>query len=757
MLFKYMLAVVLMSLTGRAVAAEPDTILISDSVADNYLLSDKAFKAHVVSFKDKSRIIIAFPAGNSGVLIDLTQDVKVDRLMPLRAFGEGDGYGVAVKVRISAPRTRIERVVQGSMREIRRYIHTGDDKYERGVVAAFGAAFGRLSEEDRNLLTAGGAIPSIANDSFHLSWKPVRDRTLRTVEQRRGEYAGEREYVLRISVPPTCRTMGGQKLVLSCDGGEPLEMTLEAVTPYAPLTPIPEQDLLWGASHPEARKIPANLSQLLERSLVSLRFLACREKLMAGSFRFLTYFGRDTLITARLLLRVAGPQLLEAAYRSVVERLSPDGQVAHEEDIGNQAILRHMESFAHLVSQGHNDQAVKEMLAFREDVLDYKMVDDNFLLAPFVRDLLNLDAQRFGKAGLAAVLGGTDGTLWPRLATHLEFVLSQASNPANEHFGIALKKNEEVGNWRDSIDGLAGGRYPGDVNTFLVQSALVAVGEIVNRPQARIAPLKKLIAQGGFPLLQKVTSQPEWLDGIMRQWEEIGARYEVHRPLPHMRSTASRFLQAMPAEQRAVFGAQEVEKGCSVARFVAGQCFPAALADGLTFPALSLDGQGKPLAILHSDTVFALFDQPQPPDILEQMLAAFTLPYPLGLWTDAGPVVANPMYAGSVEEWPRFANKAYHGAVVWGWVVGMLKLGVEKQARLLEEHAGGCAEACDELKKMSGKLKAALDNIAAMGAAELWTWEAKEGKLRPADFGAEGHMTLSNAVQLWSTVWLGAL
>lgn len=756
MLVKWLVPALIVLLAGQLSAQELETTLISDSVADNYLLSKGGLTAHVVSFKGKSRLVIAFPAGNSGVLIDLTDDVKVDRLVPIEAFTEGAGYGVRVKVRISAPRTRIERVVQGSLREIRRYIHTGNDNYERNVVNEFAKAFAQLPEEQQNKLTSHGATPSIAQASFQLTWKPVQGRALRTVEQRRGEYAGNREYVLRISIPSTCRTLGGQKLVLSCDGGEPLEMVVEAVTPYAPLTPIAEEELLIGANHPDARKIPADLSQLLERSMVSLRFLAMREKLMAGSFRFLTYFGRDTLITARLLLKVAGAKVLQAAYLSVVERLSPDGQVAHEEDVGNQAILRHMEKFAQTVAHKHWAAAEQEMAIWERDVLDYKMVDDNFLLAPFVRDLLTLDSARFPE-GLEKVLGGDNGILWPRLATHLEFVLSEASNPAHESWGVPLRDDEKVGNWRDSLTGLADGRYPGDVNTFLVQSALVATGEILHHGSAATGPLKRLVAGGNYPLLNKAMTQPAWLDGLLRQWEEMAVKYEVHRPLPHMRAMASRYLQSREAAERAYFGALDLGGGCTMATFVSGHCFPPGLANGLTFPALALDGQGKTLPILHSDMVFALFDQPLPPDTLEQQLRAISLPYPLGLWTDAGPVVANPMYTDLPAEWQRFSNAAYHGAVVWGWVMGMLKLGVEKQARALQEHAGGCAEACDELKWIQEKLKKASANTAAMGAAELWTWEVKQGKLVPSDFGTEGHMTLSNAVQLWSTVWLGAL
>ena len=43
---------------------------------------------------------------------------------------------------------------------------------------------------------------------------------------------------------------------------------------------------------------------------------------------------------------------------------------------------------------------------------------------------------------------------------------------------IALKEKVPVGQWRDSNDGLGGGRYPYDVNTALMPAALRAIGEL---------------------------------------------------------------------------------------------------------------------------------------------------------------------------------------------------------------------------------------------------------------------------------------
>ena len=44
---------------------------------------------------------------------------------------------------------------------------------------------------------------------------------------------------------------------------------------------------------------------------------------------------------------------------------------------------------------------------------------------------------------------------------------------------LALKEGVPVGQWRDSNDGLGGGRYPYDVNTALMPAALRAIAELV--------------------------------------------------------------------------------------------------------------------------------------------------------------------------------------------------------------------------------------------------------------------------------------
>lgn len=70
----------------------------------------------------------------------------------------------------------------------------------------------------------------------------------------------------------------------------------------------------------------------------SLEFLSYSTKLLAGAWRFLTYFGRDSMISALLMEPILNPGeggAIEAVIAGVLERVNrTDGSVCHEETIG---------------------------------------------------------------------------------------------------------------------------------------------------------------------------------------------------------------------------------------------------------------------------------------------------------------------------------------------------------------------------------------------------------------------------------------
>lgn len=99
---------------------------------------------------------------------------------------------------------------------------------------------------------------------------------------------------------------------------------------YPQLSPLKPNAVLNAAS--------ANLTKEMPDQTTALSFLSYSEKLLAGAWRFLTYFGRDSMISALLLepvLSNGNGTAMEAVIGAVLERINrTDGNVCHEETIG---------------------------------------------------------------------------------------------------------------------------------------------------------------------------------------------------------------------------------------------------------------------------------------------------------------------------------------------------------------------------------------------------------------------------------------
>lgn len=747
----------------HTVAAAPETFVVTDSVANHLFARQSGHSTHVVRFKQGDpTLLVAFPGGNAGAVISFPAGTPLGAAQVTYIGPRQDGQGskAEVAVTIGTNQATVGSVTIGSLREIRRRLGQEGASYETEVITAFEEAFGKLSPEQRGLLESRGLFPTQPRDSLSNGWRAGTVGDRRIVHQRRSEFLGDKDYGIALSLPGNCQALGGQKLRLSCPADEAIELVVEVTVPHRPLTPLKRSALL----HPEARAYLESTAlkaagpevvSLLDRAEKSLSFLAYEGQLLAGSFRYLTYFGRDTLLAVRMLLPVAGEELLDAALQSVCDRLSPDGRVAHEEAVGNEAILLHMARFAQLVGQGQTDAAIAELSAYGAPVFDYSMVDDDFLLLPLVRDLLVAELPVLDDEARLRLLKGPSGTRLTCLARNLEYVLLMASAEDLLPYGIPLAEGRQVGNWRDSQEGLGGGKYPGDVNAYLAPAALVAAGEIVTHPLAAKAGLLEVADARDYGSLYRIIHDPDWLDSLLRRYETVAEKYRVVLHLPHLRSAVKRFLQESSDAVKGYFAALEIEPGCNLATFSRGHCYPAELAAGLPAIALALDKSGAPISVLHSDGVLALFDNPMPVDQLEGVLKAFSYPYPLGLWTDVGPVVANALATGSPRQVKEFGNDRYHGAVVWGWVVGMLELGLQRQQAFLQQMAGDCGTACDEVALLASRLDTLRRRIPALAANELWTWNVAGSQLAPIEFGAKRHhATQSNPAQLWSTVWL---
>jgi len=170
----------------------------------------------------------------------------------------------------------------------------------------------------------------------------------------------------------------------------------------------------------------------------------------------------------------------------------------------------------------------------------------------------------------------------------------------------------------------------------------------------------------------------------------------------------------------------------------------------VSFHAVSLNADSQPIPIVHSDEGFALLFTRPSPAILDRTVAALMRPFPAGLLTPVGVLVANPVYAApSVQA--RLTRNAYHGTVVWSWQQAVLAAGLQRQLELQELPPASRAL----LHSAQTQLWSAIDAAHSMRNSELWSWNFANGRYAIAPFGANAaDADESNAAQLWSTVFL---
>ncbi|GAB3011910.1 hypothetical protein [Bowmanella dokdonensis] len=603
------------------------------------------------------RFIAAFPAGNSGMGLWFDTPTTVNwqwqgDLEPLAVEEPGQRYyGVQGKVIVTGGELILNKVLLGSIRILRDYQQTG-----------------RVPPQ------VDDATLSRGPDS--LSWSRKR-------------LDGQAGYRLTLELDSGSIVQDPQSgAVRLRPVDQSLVMTIRVLNSEPPLTPL-DNPLNAGLPVPDTR---------LEQSLA---FLTYEEKWLAGSWRFLTYFGRDSLLSLRLLMPVLTDEAIESALGSVFERMSAQGRVAHEEDIGEFALLRRLQQ-----GQVQNDSPL----------YDYAMRDDDLLLLPVLAEYL-LD-ERVDRQRRQAFLQRqrSDGKRYGQmLAANIDYLLS-VTRPFYEEprFAnlIGVGEDHYAGNWRDSEEGLDGARFPYDVNMVLAPAALRAA--------------EKLYQSGLLQEPRQSSQQIAELADMARHWQ---------------RHVAPLFAVQIEPEQ-----ANEAIRSYSAKMGVPGRTTDSPV----EFSALALDKKGIPVPVVHSDTGFDLLFGHPDEQRLRQILGNLKADFPLGLYTPVGMLVANPVFASEATR-HRFGPGNYHGTVVWNWQQAMVISGIDRQLQRTDLSASTLVL----LEQAKDKLWQAVSATQSLKTSELWSWSYDSDRFHMQPFGQRhGDITESNPVQLWSTVFL---
>jgi hypothetical protein len=550
----------------------------------------------------------------------------------------------------------------------------------------------------------------------------VRTDTAWTVEVEQTSFDGKNHLWLALEgdTRETAPTLTGSTVTIRRPAGGPVHVSVRVTTDAPALTPLPRAEVfndefLRFAAQVRSDTAHALRFRRLEREVRGVELLSYREKLMAGLPNFATYFGRDMLMTALLMQPVWAAAMSEHVVAIALGKLSPVGDVSHEEALGGQAIRENAAEYNRLVSAGQLTGArtlLAQLAATREN---YVMVDDDFQL-PVVAARYLADPRV--PADRKRDFLRSDQHL-ARLVSNLAFVARTAApygrNPAATNlvsFPRAPDGHWISASWRDSRAGYGGGRFAMDVNAIWVPHALEAVGTILDAfkqlgvtPAIRQEPLATF-ARDRAALERAVAT---W-NGAERHFRVALGRNDVSDRV------AARLRWVTPGEAE-YWNAVAQRTGAPV--------------DTLRFLALSLDAAGRPIPIVNTDpAMLLLLDSLSRARTLE-LIGPMLQPYPWGLFVDdLGPVTANDAYA-TRDVWETFRRDRYHSpTVVWGRDVNALLAGLARQRG-------------NGLDTALSRIEAAVDR-SGLRHAELWSYTIENGRLVPSRYGT------SSDVQLWS-------
>jgi hypothetical protein len=518
----------------------------------------------------------------------------------------------------------------------------------------------------------------------------------------------------------TVPTVSGRVVTIRRPAGGAVRWSVRVTTDAAALTPLTRKDIFNDDFDRFAARVRADTAhplrwRRLEREIRGTELLSYREKIMAGLPNFATYFGRDMLMTALLMQPVWAPAMPEHVIASALRKLSPDGDVSHEEALGGQAIRENAAEYNRLMSAGRPARAralLSDLQGTREN---YVMVDDDFQL-PVVAARYLADPRVPADRKRAFL---REGHRLERLMANLALVARRTAPYARAPVATNLVSFPRApdghwisASWRDSRVGYGGGRFALDVNAIWAPHALAGVATILDALKGLGLP--PAIHPGPLAVLARDRVA---LERAVTAWKAAERHFRVSLgPDEVMKRVAAR-LAWLPAAEREYWDGVLRREG--------------SVRDTLRFLALSLDAAGRPIPIVNTDPAMALLLDSLGGDRTLELVGPILLPYPVGLFVDdLGPVTANDAYAGR-DVWDAFRRDAYHSpTVVWGRDVNVLLAGLARQ------RGSGVDSA---VRRISD----AVDR-SGLRHAELWSYTIENGRLVPSRYGT------SSDVQLWS-------
>jgi len=337
-----------------------------------------------------------------------------------------------------------------------------------------------------------------------------------------------------------------------------------------------------------------------------------------------------------------------------------------------------------------------------------------------------------------------------------------AKKPVHEGL-VPIERGGFIGNWRDVQYGIGYGQYPADVNLELLPTAFQTAATIIEKIRSLypnraeiIELIDRIVTQQGLTELQrflqdekKIARETENAFSVLRNSTTPVLSAEDIRSRLHRYFTMNRSMTAVEHEW---FLRRDLGSGVKVRDFVKPDGpVPAILQRGVRYFPASLSADGKPVELFVSDALYKFLNENLAEWELLEMLTPLLLPYPVGLWTPAGFVVASPVLSNN-ETLVREVNRnAYGGCVMYGWQMEFLKQGL---IQYLLRYKDALPESVDKdfLGVLYSILLSCEEATSQNSRQELWTWHIDNaGQFHSVPFGSSPeHNDESNIIQLWS-------
>lgn len=693
---------------------------ISTGGFDNYFWRSNTTAAQVLLTSPNAsdslqRFVVAMPAGNSGTLAyflpsDPVQNLSVQLVDGALQDANGNFNNVGVQGQLSFNAdASLGVTIIGAVRAMRDYVEGDGTMHEifNYTISSSNSSFLHLHRKWINSSLGMDFIMS-AEDNMVFNITPPVD-----------EIAGP---TVLFQLPDSTK-MGTLRWSVVCN-----ETSFVGLGPSGFFLQDSQADNAAGA------KALQGLADGVNVDGQQISFLTYQTKSLAGGWRFLTYFGRDTMIALRLLMPIITSEASESILGAVFERLNSTGAACHEETIGDYASFINIENGMPQLGD--------------TPFYDYKMIDTDLYVLPVVAHYL-LDipqgkgrAQPFLSTAAALNNSNTGVSYHDLLARNAIYNLNRAEpfafDPSVQNL-LHLRPGQPVGNWRDSNEGLGYGTIPFDVNVALVPSSLRALARLVN---------------AGMLVLDGIPGAASKAEQYAQIWEQHAAEFFSVEVKGDVVQARWKDYIVRSGLDDALLNLKDTSDP-----------------EDVTFYALSLHDDGSKVDVMHSDLGFSLLFASNVPTSLLQRVVELLQPYPKGLLTNIGMFVANPALSSNRTQIGVLNRESYHGTVVWSFQQALMTAGITRQLKLCDN-----ATVSIDIEPQEPRPTWCSDEnlVSSLKAAQLRLWDSINGgknqiftevwsysfdnvtnQFDVADLAVLSPQgTESDAIQLWSFTFL---